>query len=191
MKPPYDTFPVGTINFDTLPSYRVNVVEKNLAAAAAAGYSCDRRNIRGRLVVLDNPIGHFDIVEPEGGCGTTLKLPSTTGGKFKSSYEQFKYLYERYPDKFSYMNNISNWIEQISVYNSVKNDGCSLITNAGFFNTTDFACFGDLVREGQVIQVSATHNVNFGIRKGLFVTGYVDPEEVEEGEPFDSLVSGK
>jgi hypothetical protein len=68
----------------TLPSFQVQpkveilVVEKNLAPIG--GYYCGKRNIRGRLVVLHNPLGHFDIVQQTGGCrGGSLSVPSQSG----------------------------------------------------------------------------------------------------------------
>jgi hypothetical protein len=44
---------------------------------------------------------------------------------------------------------------------------------------------------GQVNQTSNRKNVNFGIRNGNFVTGYVEPTEVlDASRPFDTLISG-
>jgi len=57
-------------------------------------------------------------------------------------------------------------------------------------HSTSLGCLGDVVIEGVVVQTSSKKNVNFGIRKGQFVIGYIEPEEVHEGEPFDTLVSG-
>ena len=95
---------------------------------------------------------------------------------------------------------ISIWKEE---YTQVSALGCEVVTNAGFFNVSSGACLGDLVSAGSVVQTSDKHNVNFGIRGGQFVTGYVSSEEITgvvSGEseggtrdghvPFDTLVSG-
>jgi hypothetical protein len=74
--------------------------------------------------------------------------------------------------------------------------GCEVVTNAGFFNVSSGTCLGDLVSAGNVVQTSEKHNVNFGIRSGKFVTGYVTSDEITASasrgthEPFDTLVSG-
>jgi hypothetical protein len=77
-------------------------------------------------------------------------------------------------------------------YERVAGLGCQVVTNAGFFNTTSNTCIGDLIGGGTTYQLSPLHNVNFGLRNGSFVTGYVTPEEVQEPAkaPFDFLISG-
>ena len=37
---------------------------------------------------------------------------------------------------------------------------------AGFFDAEN-VCVGNLVSGGEIVQISSTHNVNFGIRNGL------------------------
>ena len=72
--------------------------------------------------------------------------------------------------------------------------GCQVTTNAGFFNTSTGACVGNVVVGGVVMSRSHLHNVNFGIRNGSFVTGYVADNELggpgNEDHAYDTLVSG-
>lgn len=82
-RPRYDQYPVNPLianDFKVQPDVEIIVVEKDLV------YSnyCPKRNIRGRLVVLHNPIGHFDILPPIEGCSSgKLELPSISGRSFR------------------------------------------------------------------------------------------------------------
>ena len=53
-------------------------------------------------------------------------------------------------------------------------------------------CIGDIVTDGTVHQLHDAHNVNFGLRNGSFVVGYVDSAEIlDPNQPkFDFLISG-
>ena len=86
LKPPFDSFPVGSVDFDVLPKFQVHVVEKTLQSSNS--YHCSNRNVRGRLIVLENPIGHFDFMGPVGKCGK-LSKPSITGKAYRNKYEQY------------------------------------------------------------------------------------------------------
>ncbi len=46
---------------------------------------------------------------------------------------------------------------------------CRVATNAGFFNTHNFQCYGNLVANGKVVQNQTHHNANFGITKVYFI----------------------
>lgn len=194
-------FPVNTsLLFSVHPKVDVSIVQKDLSS-----YSyCDPRHIRGRRVILENPIGHFDFAYPKGGCrGGGLTLPSISGRDFKSQKPwDLRYLndsrsqsqYRLFANLFQTKRNdeiaqqIRNWERE---YNAAKNLGCQVVTNAGFFNITSGACFGDLVMDGEVVQTSKYHNVNFGIRNGSFVTGYISEEDIRSlSNPFDTLISG-
>lgn len=60
-----------------------------------------------------------------------------------------------------------------------------IVTNAGFFNITSTDCFGNLVSQGRVVQTSDRHSVNFGMRNGSFVIGYLTPEQIQDtNNPF-------
>lgn len=237
------------------PDLDVIVVSKDLPDY----YYCPKRNVRGRLVVLRNPIGHFDVVPPLGGCGSgKLELPSRSGRGFRplpgfnltgyiqasqeeepklnhvpaiqshlraglpsssktttvaslvqgvSPSDDLDDLTFRVREEFTgkLPRNLQKLLEQdhgsIRVqrlrelqgeFDAVDGLGCQLVSNAGFFNTSSSACIGDIVSSGTVHQLSELHNVNFGIRNGSFVTGYVTSEEVLDPAqpPFDFLVSG-
>lgn len=176
---------------------------------------CSDRNIRGRLVVLHNPVGHMNVLEPLNGCGNGLSLPSLSGRQnfLEMSHSKVPDGSDQYD--FDYWSSASNFyqqqIQELSS-SSVKvwqeefetelSNGCEIVTNAGFFNVTSTACFGDIVSGGHVVQTSDKHNVNFGIRDGKFVVGYVQTHEILSGannrkpgglsdpKPFDTLISG-
>lgn len=136
-------------------------------------------------------------MEPLNGCGSGLVLPSISGNNWKISSNNKNNnnknnnknknndIVERKTPlstvlKF-YHNQIKNLTqEELKKWNEEfeKEDSCDAITNAGFFNITSTACFGDIVTHGKVIQTSELHNVNFGIRNGSFVIGYVDSSEI-------------
>jgi hypothetical protein len=167
--------------------------------------------------VLHNPIGHFDILPPLGGCGKGLVLPSVTGrhgwlvslaadnqgddgaeilspSSHASMLPSQREFYSKQIEKLSQAD-LVQWQEE---FPSSASAGCDAVTNAGFFNISSSACFGDIVTQGQILQTSDWHNVNFGIRKGQFVVGYVDADEIrgegaaarEDWSAFDTLISG-
>ena len=157
-RPQYDSFPVGVLDFEVAPRYKVHVVEKNIEASLSA---CSKRNIRGRLVVLDNPIGHFDIVEPLNGCGS-LAVPSETSKGYKIDYEQSKIVTDRYGGGYVYTSNVTKWADlQRDFQKASYGHECMLVTNAGFFNVTSRQCFGDIVTHGNVVQTSQQKNVSY------------------------------
>ncbi|GAQ83884.1 N-acetylglucosamine-1-phosphodiester alpha-N-acetylglucosaminidase [Klebsormidium nitens] len=71
---------------------------------------------------------------------------------------------------------------------------CHVAANGALFNVTTGGCLGNLVSNGVVIQAPGTQNVNFGLRNGNFVIGYVSALEAQgraAGKvPFDQLTSG-
>ena len=53
--------------------------------------------------------------------------------------------------------------------------GCTVASNAGFFNTKTGGCLGNIVSRGNLIQNSGRQNANFGIREdGMIVTGFAE-----------------
>jgi hypothetical protein len=278
----YETFPVREAPFSVQPELDVIVVAKELPDYC-------KRNVRGRLVVLHNPQGHFDVVPPLEGCGAgVLELPSVSGRRYQpvEGFNLTSYLSRggtngggsspvrtdsgedngfsrsvarrnlrramhhnaderrsvdaaaavgagaRYstmegesdsglPADLAFTvdkaNRLPHYLQQLlsasqdknntaaapkitlqllndlqHQYENVDDLGCQLVTNAGFFNTTRNTCIGDLIGGGNVYQLSELHNVNFGMRNGSFVTGYVTPEEVNDPTqaPFEFLISG-
>jgi hypothetical protein len=221
-RPKYDTYPVNpNSKLQMHPDVDVYPVAKNLdETTSMKKLYCSKRNVRGRLVKLRNPIGHFDVLQPLHGCGNGLSLPSASGRQYMPysnkedslSSNSLKSLSASGVTPFSGDSDIDNSIYKRhmrfystqlqsltqtelevwkSNYDSTNKEGCEVVTNAGFFNISSYACFGDIVTNGKVIQTSNRHNVNFGIRNGSFVVGYVEANEVmDTSNPFDSLVSG-
>ncbi|XP_036930221.1 N-acetylglucosamine-1-phosphodiester alpha-N-acetylglucosaminidase-like isoform X2 [Acanthopagrus latus] len=71
--------------------------------------------------------------------------------------------------------------------------GCLYAQNAGFFNTINDQCVGNVVSDGRRVRDSGgVQNAQFGIRKdGSLVFGYLSQEEVlDRSNPFVQLVSG-
>lgn len=183
VKPIYETFPVGILDFEVIPRFKVHVVEKNLEDR----YCSTKRNVRGRLVVLENPIGHFDILQPKGGCGK-LAQPSESAAEFNASYQAISQVMLRYDAHNYYTSNITNWREKIEDFDAIASgSNCLLTTNAGFFNVSNHDCIGNIASLGDMVHTTSKKNVNFGIRRGSFYTGYLDEND---NEPFDTLISG-
>jgi len=79
--------------------------------------------------------------------------------------------------------------EKTSITAQKHSPRCRLAVNAGYFNVTNGACIGNLVSDGVLIQSVPLDqgNVNFGIKDGKFVIGYLSPAEMVG---FQHLVSG-
>lgn len=198
-RPPFDTKPVH-INrkkpFQFKPNVDVFVVSKELDSSHNG---CTKRTIGGHHIILHNPLGHFDIMPPAVGCGNGLSLPSDTskrfGVDFKLADASSKFLtnpsYKRMIETMS-REDISLWRKQYKAALDEGASSCTVATNAGFFDIKSFKCLGNIVSQGRVVQVSKSHNVNFGIRNGSFVIGYVGVEESSQkgATEFDTLVSG-
>lgn len=251
VRPAYEEHPVnpaGLLSFSVQPQVDIVVVEKNIAEARVY---CSQRNIRGRLIVLRNPVGHFDVVPPLRGCGGgVLELPSVSGRHFQppDGFNLTNFIGEKIDRKRSHQPSLRRNLRKEFVasvttqesaesespselrlpldpaaasdqmppylqklfdeengsirvsrlqelgeqYEQVRDLGCQVVSNAGFFNVTSNACLGDLVSAGEVHQLSDLHNVNFGVRNGSFVVGYVEKEEIIDPQrpAFDFLISG-
>ena len=71
--------------------------------------------------------------------------------------------------------------------------GCHLASNAGFFNTYDGECLGNIVSDGRIIQSAhGIANANFGIRQdGTIVVGYISEQDLQNRtNPFRQLIAG-
>jgi len=185
IKTPYESFPVGVLDFEVLPRFEVHVVEKSLSSSYPQ--LCSQRNIRGRLVILENPIGHFNILPPRDGCGN-LAQPSHTADGMNIDYYSLLNITSRYDAETYYRSNITNWRAKQQEFDEVAGSNCLLVTNAGFFNITDHDCIGNIISMGNTVHRSTKKNANFGIRQGKFYTGYFDVDSPKE--PFDTLISG-
>jgi exopolysaccharide biosynthesis protein len=213
-RPQFDTKSVyfrKDMPFQFKPKVDIFTVSKELNDR----YGCSKRNIRGHHIVLHNPLGHFNILPPAGGCGKGLSLPSESSRKFSNSFQEqndgsnssssgnnfFQNpTYKRMIDQLS-KEDIAEWRRQHAAARSQRAamSSCTVTTNAGFFDVNNFNCLGNLVSEGKMIQTSANHNVNFGIRNGSFYIGYIDvkpksksksSESLHPEDNFDTLISG-
>jgi len=84
-RPQLDKYEVGRLEgrFQVQPDVEVIVVEKDMERV---DNQCPMRNIRGRLVVLHNPSGHFEVLPPLAGCSSgQLEFPSVSGRNYQSS----------------------------------------------------------------------------------------------------------
>jgi hypothetical protein len=112
-------------------------------------------------VILKNPYGHFDVLQPYGGCKAGhLELPSTSGRNFSSSNSRWD-LRSSAADSLSinrkklfssYYENVSSLNTKLlaSAFEKVSGLGCQVVTNAGFFNVTSGVCFGDVISNGNI-----------------------------------------
>jgi hypothetical protein len=183
--------------FQFKPVVDVFVVSKDLTSPASPAYCAPpKRVVPGHHIVLHNPLGHVDFLEPAARCGGGLSLPSDTSRNF--SIQTARLDYSRSPSYASVLSRMSPgdidlWrAHHESSLESGGSSGCSVVTNGGFFDIQNFNCFGNLVSGGRVVQVSNRHNVNFGIRDGSFHVGYIDLGAAAAGSEshFDTLISG-
>ncbi|XP_002730653.1 N-acetylglucosamine-1-phosphodiester alpha-N-acetylglucosaminidase-like [Saccoglossus kowalevskii] len=80
-----------------------------------------------------------------------------------------------------------------TVVETGKQKQCIMGLNAGFFNTSDGSCLGNVISDGRlVVDSGGLINANFGIKEnGQMVFGYFSQEEVTNPEvPFMQLVAG-
>ncbi|KAM5330091.1 N-acetylglucosamine-1-phosphodiester alpha-N-acetylglucosaminidase isoform 2-T2 [Glossophaga mutica] len=80
-----------------------------------------------------------------------------------------------------------------TVEETMREAGCSVAQNGGFFRMDTGECLGNVVSDGRrVSSAGGLQNAQFGIRRdGTLVTGYLSEEEVLNTEnPFVQLLSG-
>ena len=68
----YDHHPANTnLPLQVHPIVDIKMVQKNFSTPSSSNLpkTCSGRVVRGRLAVLANPIGHFDVLAPLEGCG--------------------------------------------------------------------------------------------------------------------------
>ncbi|XP_043922500.1 N-acetylglucosamine-1-phosphodiester alpha-N-acetylglucosaminidase [Protopterus annectens] len=83
--------------------------------------------------------------------------------------------------------------QRATVETTAKLRKCLVAQNAGFFDTKNGKCHGNVVSDGKLVQsAGGLQNAQFGIRKdGTLVFGYLSEEEVlDKKNPFVQLVSG-
>ena len=169
------------------PSIRYETIGRYFCGTAETHWNdcwySNRFYVNGKLFTVSNPKNHFSVLEPSGGCGVSAKV-STTARDFGNQ-----------------------------TFHGGK-PGCRVAVNAGFFtrdvevllNATTNAtakvlcgtrsdapcdCLGNLISHQKVVQSTSLQNVNFGLRDGAFVVGYLTEKEVNsKTHPFDQLISG-
>ncbi len=82
-----------------------------------------------------------------------------------------------------------------TVEESAREYNCDVATNAGFFNPNTGDCYGNLISDGNTVQLAGTENVNFGIRMdGSVVVGYMAPNDIvptgQVGGGWKQLIQG-
>ena len=193
--PQYDTYPVtvGRLRID--PELAVFSIEKTFRRRGEQSCDCSpQRVVTGRLVVLSNPVGHFDIIAPAGGCGKGGKsLPSDTlraSGTAHHSLNASAFLRSIVSrvgkeDARSLLQNLSRHSAESS------RPFCVIATNAGPFNDTSGECVGHVISGGHVLHTTKARAVSFGLRNGSYVVGYLDEDDVAySAHLFDNLVTG-
>ena len=192
-RPGFDTFPAMASGPE---DYRVQPVFDVRPVAKADG------SARGRLLVLDNPVGHFDVILPPNGeeYGTV----SDVGGVYEplqidmpQSPAEAKEEFQRsYTHRVAYAAAAGAtpdvWERWEETYSRAKYLGCQVASSAGVFNQSLGVAFGSIVAGGNVIQtLGSQHNVHFGLRNGNFSVGYFAAEDINDPvQPFDALFAG-
>jgi len=94
----------------------------------------------GHLLSLANPIDHWSVLPPTGGCGHRVTTTDTAAA-----------------------------------------NGCQWATNGGFFDMDTGECIGNLISNGQAIQLPAPQNSNFGVLKNnSFIIGYLSSAQISQ-----------
>ena len=102
---------------------------------------------------------------------------------------------------------IKGCCKRAKVSATAKSDGCTYATNAGFFDTKNGCCVGNLITHSAVqtvsesgmvllfivshscLQLASTNRSNFGLTKDGYVLGYLKNTTIEEMK-FIQLISG-
>lgn len=171
---------------------------------------CDAAVNVGHLATLSNVLGHFDVAIPAHGCNVPharLEPVTTTSEAYEMQRNPFRgdetaktddskeELEARQRARYRALLPPSGappqqWVKWLVEFQE-QDEGCAVAAAAGYFNMSSFACAGNLVAGGKVIQTSSRKNVNLGVRGDSLVVGYVPKEEIlDEEKPFDFLVAG-
>lgn len=78
---------------------------------------------------------------------------------------------------------------KFKISDSKKGKNCIFSMNGGFFDKRTGNCIGNLISNSKIIQKTNLKNINFGIFKNQFFTGYLNESEIEKYE-FKELISG-
>jgi hypothetical protein len=219
-RPKYDTkeLDLALNAFRVRPMVDVTPVvlptSRHSGSGSGSTEQCDAAVNVGHLATLSNVIGHFDIALPMHGCAAPfaeLEKVTGVGNSYKAARNPFlgddaarsddselspkMQLAKRNRERYRAIlppNGVSaqQWLKWLVEYED-QDQGCVVAAAAGYFNMSTFACSGNLVAGGRLIQTSSRKNVNFGVRGNELVVGYVPKEEIlNEFRPFDFLVAG-
>jgi hypothetical protein len=171
---------------------------------------CDAAVNVGHLATLSNVLGHFDIAIPAHGCSgpdARLEPVTTTSEAYEMQRNPFRgdetARTDGSKEELEALQRVryrallppsgappQQWVKWLVEFQE-QDEGCAVAAAAGYFNMSSFACSGNLVAGGKVIQTSSRKNVNLGVRGDSLVVGYVPKEEIlNEENPFDFLVAG-
>ncbi|XP_071481488.1 N-acetylglucosamine-1-phosphodiester alpha-N-acetylglucosaminidase-like [Diadema antillarum] len=152
-------------------------------------------------IVYGNVTHHAQ--KSHGRNSTNVQYPITT---LKHFYDDFP-IGQRVPGRIAWVNSPMHTVSVLEPFESggctnklratvamsAKQEDCLLAVNAGFFNTRQGDCYGNVVSQGRLVQTSGgLQNAHFGIRKdGTLVFGYLSEQDVlQEENPFIQLVGG-
>lgn len=175
------------------------------------GSGSGRIAVRGRLVALDNPVGHIDLLRPSSmssvseGSRTwpspvassndtaagspdtrTLSADGSVGSGALRTVSIAKAAASAASDA-----DLRQWQDDMAALTIGRTPYCQIASSAALFSPTG-AIYGNLVIRGAVVQTSDKHNVNFGVRNGSLVVGYFGADDVVSNgdEAFESLFGG-
>ena len=172
--------------FQVQPEVELIVVEKDLEYS----YQCPKRSVRGRLVILHNPSGHFDVLPPLTGCSSgKLEFPSVSGRTYQSSaFNLTDYVVRDATDSSSSSSIVidTSKIERLPWYmNSLLTDGSSPGTASGrstdHLKSIDLSVLRELQAQYnsvqslgcQVVTNAGFFNVTSGTCTGNLISGGV------------------
>ena len=171
----------------------------------------DGKRHRGRLVSLSNPLRHFSVLPPVGGCDGHLSLPSEVGraynplrpvvylpkgvgapaGAFAVGADAYEAAVGRGAPAPSPSGGAEVRLEALpaGAFGGAVG-GCRVASNAGFFDTKRRKCVGHVVSDGQVLLSGGGRSSSLAVgADGRLVTGYLSGEGVLAGE-YAQAVSG-
>ncbi|CAN0006325.1 unnamed protein product, partial [Discosporangium mesarthrocarpum] len=204
--PPVDEQPLAVASAAGGPSMQPQVQVIPLVKTFSEKV-CDRapRVVRGKLLRLLNPSGHFSLVAPPGGCGDAAGSPAALAKATVTAreFEPERPLAFLQPGESNEQARVRLGLdEQERLWEEAQGMGCQGAVTAGLLKELSpdgggggkgaVGCAGHVVSQRKVLHVDdGTGLVSFGIRDRKFVVGHVTAQEVlDDQHPFEDLVSG-
>eukprot|EP00607_Mallomonas_marina_P000535 CAMPEP_0182424676 /NCGR_PEP_ID=MMETSP1167-20130531/10907_1 /TAXON_ID=2988 /ORGANISM="Mallomonas Sp, Strain CCMP3275" /LENGTH=745 /DNA_ID=CAMNT_0024604663 /DNA_START=94 /DNA_END=2331 /DNA_ORIENTATION=+ len=200
--PTYDELPMRApktaAELRVSPEVTVRWLRKTLSVvpSVSTAHRCDcgPRDIHMRVVIVDNPLGHFDFLPPLSGCEELGDMSSTATGleardnSVISPTEWTSSLLEAIVQNATERDR-EEWRRQ---FDELSGTTCQVAASAGLFNVSEGQCVGNLVSRAKVLQSGAPKGTHFGVRRdGLFFTGPIDSFDLKNlSSVFESLVTG-